>query len=326
MPTPKPADNVIVTGTIGSHSYGTATKDSDYDYMSVVIPPADVYLGLKNWGNSGTMEHGFDDPEKGFVEHKYYELKKFIGMCAGMNPNAIPLLWLDPQHYEKLSIEGNLLVTNRHLFNSKKAFNTFSGYAHGQLHKMGGIFNDHEEDERLLRGGYITFQAWAEKEIANERKLRDLKDTGVELSRMQYDQGYLAALLKLNAHAKEEAKRIKDGPVTGRMGAKRKEIREQYGYDTKFLFHAVRLMTMCVEFLTNPSEGLKVYRKGIDAEFLYSIRMGALSQEQGKALCDELLVKAKDAVKVSDLPDEPDTERIHNLTMDMMRMSMDRSR
>jgi hypothetical protein len=62
--------------------------------MSVVIPSEDVYLGLDNWGQAGTKDVSYDDPVKGFVEHKYYELKKFIGMCAGMNPNAIPLLGL----------------------------------------------------------------------------------------------------------------------------------------------------------------------------------------------------------------------------------------
>src|SRR3954466_15991549 len=99
-------DNIILTGTIGSHSYGTATPTSDYDYMSVVAAPADVYLGLDEWGVSGTIEEGYDDPEKGFVEHKYYELKKFIRMCIGFNPNVIPLLWLDPKHYTTMTAEG----------------------------------------------------------------------------------------------------------------------------------------------------------------------------------------------------------------------------
>jgi len=337
MARPDEKDRVILTGTIGSHSYGTATPTSDYDYMSVVIPPADVYLGLDNWGTAGTKDDVYDDAEKGLVEHRYFELKKFIGMCEGMNPNAVPLLWLRPEHYEAMTPEGAMLVQNRALFNSKKAYQTFSGYAHGQLQKMGGVFNDNEEPNKLLKQGHLLFQQYAEEQIKDQRSMRDGKGfvpqygpgcerCGVlseEHSKCLYNEGYLAAMIALNTHSKEEVKRIKDGPITGRMGAKRKELRAQYGFDTKFAFHTIRLMRMCVEFLTHPEEGLKVYRKGIDADFLYSIRTGALSQEDIKKLADELFAQAKEALVTSPLPDEPDHAAIHNLTMDMIRLSME---
>jgi len=326
MARPDQNDKVILTGTIGSHSYGTATPTSDYDYMSVVIPPPDVYLGLKNWGVSGTKEDGYDDPVKGFVEHKYYELKKFVGMCAGMNPNAVPLLWLEPEHYEVMSAEGAMLVQNRNVFNSKKAYHTFSGYAHGQLQKMGGVFNDAEEPNKILRAGHVKFQEWAEAEIEKQRNFRDGKwklASGFEDPPI-YDPEWLNALVALKTHSKEEIKRIKDGPITGRMGAKRKELRDKYGYDTKFAFHTIRLMRMCVEFLTRPEEGLKVFRKGPggDGDFLYSIREGKFSQEDVKKMADDLFAEAKEAVKTSPLPDEPDQEAINTLTMDLIKLSM----
>lgn len=321
MARPSEKDRVIMTGTIGSHSYGTATPTSDYDYMSVVVPSPDVYLGLQNWGSAGTVEDQYQDPVKGLVEHKYFELKKFVGMCAGMNPNAVPLLWLQPEHYEVLTPEGAMLVQNRALFNSKKAYHTFSGYAHGQLQKMGGVFNDNEEPNKLLKQGHLEFQGWVDQEIGRQRFIRDNPATA-HLEDTKYSEGYLNALIALKAHSKEEIKRIKDGPITGRMGAKRKELREQYGFDTKFAFHTIRLMRMCVEFLTKPEEGLKVFRKPIDGDFLYSIRVGKVSQEDIKKMADDLFAQAKEAVVSSPLPDEPDMAGIHNLTMDIIRLSM----
>jgi uncharacterized protein len=318
MARPNEKDTVILTGTIGSHSYGTATPTSDYDYMSVVIAEPAVYLGNANWGSAGTKDDVYEDPVKGLVEHRYFEVKKFIGMCAGMNPNATPLLWLDPMHYEVMTPAGQLLVKNRAIFNSKKAYHTFSGYAHGQLQKMGGVFNDNEEPNKLLKKGHERFQEWASQEIDRQRYLRDHPETA-HLEDTKYSEGYLNALIALRAHAKEECKRIKDGPITGRMGAKRKALREEYGYDTKFAFHTIRLMKMCVEFLTHPEEGIKVYRKGIDAEFLYSIRVGTFSQEDVKKMADDLFAEAKEAVKTSPLPEEPDTEAINDLTMDLVR-------
>jgi hypothetical protein len=328
MARPTEKDTIILTATIGSHSYGTATATSDMDLMSIVIPSADYYFGFQEWGVSGTKDLVSDN-----IEHRLYEIRKAIQMLSHFNPNIIPLLWLDPMHYEVMTPQGALLVKNRELFNSKKVYSTFSGYAHGQLQKMGGVFNDNEEPNKLLKTGHQRFQLWADEEIAFQRALRDIKDgkqpqgqapnvTKLVSEGHKYDEGYLNALIALRTHSKEECKRIKDGPITGRMGKKRKELREQYGYDTKFAFNTIRLMRMCVEFLNNPEQGLKVYRKGIDAEFLYSIRTGAFSQEEIKAMADELFEQAKDSLKGSSLPDEPNREAIHNLTMDLIRTTL----
>jgi uncharacterized protein (DUF1697 family) len=81
-------------------------------------------------------------------------------------------------------------------------------------------------------------------------------------------------------------------------------------------------MKMCVEFLTHPEEGVKVYRKPIDGDFLYSIREGAFKEEEIKTMADELFAEAKEALKSSPLPDNPDSEAIHNLTMDLIRSTL----
>ena len=318
------SDNIILTGTVGSHSYGTATPASDYDFMSVVIASPDVYLDLSSWGSAGTKKDQYQDPIKGDVEHQYFEIKKFMSMCEGMNPNAIPLLWLEPQHYEVMTPQGALLVKNRNLFNSKRAYHTFSGYAHGQLRAMGGVFNDAEEPNKLLKAGHEKFQRWADGMIDLMRRIRDGKEVLPEEAAeiYHYDEGWLNSLIALRTHSKEECKRIKDGPITGRMGKKRKELREKFGYDVKFAFHTIRLMKMCVEFLTHPEEGVKVYRKPIDGDFLYSIREGAFKEEEIKTMADELFAEAKEALKSSPLPDNPDSEAIHNLTMDLIRFTL----
>jgi hypothetical protein len=316
----------ILKACVGSHSYGTATPTSDFDYMSVVIPNEHCLFGLKQWGNAGTKEEEYQDHIKGFVEHKLFDFRKFISMCAGMNPNAIPLLWLDPMHYEIVTPEGQLLLKNRELFNSRKAYHTFSGYAHGQLQKMGGVFNDNEEPNKLLKEGHLRFQEWAEKNIQFQRANRDAENNGlISGKEYPYDEGYLNALIALRSHSKEECKRIKDGPITGRMGAKRKELRAKFGYDVKFAFHTIRLMKMCVEFLSHPEEGLKVYRKGIDADFLYSIREGKFSQEDIKTMADDLFAEAKEALKTSPLPEEPDADQINDLCVQIVNMSLDRN-
>jgi hypothetical protein len=103
MAKPGEKDTVVLTGTVGSHSYYTHKRLR----LSVVVASPEVYFGLANWGSAGTKEDVFDDPIKGLVEHKYF--------------NVVPLLWLDDQHYEVVTPAGQLLVRNRTLFNSKKS-------------------------------------------------------------------------------------------------------------------------------------------------------------------------------------------------------------
>lgn len=318
MPKPTSNDKIILTGIVGSHSYGTATSESDMDYMSVVIPETKYYLGLSNWGNSGTMKDVYEDSITGqLVEHQYYELKKFISMCSAMNPNAIPLLWLNHDLYTIMTPEGESLMKNRELFNSKKAYHTFSGFAHNQLQKMGGIFNDAEESNQFLKNGYQRVMDFLFSSIEYQRFLRAKLHTEFTSGEV-YDEGYLAALIAINTHCKEESKRIKDGPITGRMGAKRKELREKYGYDCKFAYHVIRQMKMCIEFLSNPQDGLKVMRKGIDSELLYSIRQGEFTQESIKKMADELFLEAKEIFKTTTLPDNPCMEEIEALTISLL--------
>lgn len=152
---------------MGSHSVGTAGPDSDTDLMQVVLAPMEHYLGLDLWGQQGTREHVTETPD-GRTELVQYELRKFLRLCAGFNPNVIPLLYLDK--WEQVDDVGIQLVWKRSLFNSKKAVYAFAGYAHGQLKKM----------------------------------------------------------------------QSPEAP-TGQLGAKRKALREKYGYDTKYAYHAVRL-------------------------------------------------------------------------------------
>jgi uncharacterized protein len=125
--------NPILLGRVGSRAYGTDMPESDSDYMGVCIAPADCYVGLKHWHNDGTKE--FKREADGF-DSVSYELKKFLNLCMNFNPNVIPLLWLRPEDYILLEPEGQVIIDNRKLFNSKRAYHTFLGYAKGQIHRM----------------------------------------------------------------------------------------------------------------------------------------------------------------------------------------------
>lgn len=129
--------NDILTAYRGSHSHGTFVPDSnptgidDIDLMSVCIPPKDYYFGLETFGSRDTEEI-----KDGPWDIVGYEIRKFVRLLMKGNPNVIGILYLNKEHYLKLSIAGKILIDNRHLFNSQAVYYSFLGYSNAQFHKM----------------------------------------------------------------------------------------------------------------------------------------------------------------------------------------------
>lgn len=154
----------ILIGYRGSITHGTYMPQNDpnsiddKDVMSIVIPPIDFYLGLKNWGSRGTKEIKQDE-----WDIVVYELKKYLSLVAKSNPNVLSLLWLDDGDYIFISDLGKMLIANRDMFITKQAYHSFIGYAHGQAHRMTHMaFEGYmgEKRKRLVKQyGYDTKNA-----------------------------------------------------------------------------------------------------------------------------------------------------------------------
>ncbi len=130
-------DDTILMGYRGSIAHGTYIPNTDpnsiddKDVMAVVVPPIGYYFGLKEWGSRGTKEIMQDE-----WDIVSYELRKYVGLLKKANPNVLGLLWLPENMYIRKTVYGRMLVDNRNLFATKRIYHSFSGYAHGQLHRM----------------------------------------------------------------------------------------------------------------------------------------------------------------------------------------------
>lgn len=114
-----------------------------------------------------------------------------------------------------------------------------------------------------------------------------------------------------------------DNPATGKMGEKRKKLRDMFGYDTKYMMHAIRLSRMIVEFFTSNGEELNVDRTTIDAPFLKEVRNGALLYDLGKRHIEDLLEQAKSVAEKSTLPENPDKDAIRDLARYILRKHLE---
>jgi predicted nucleotidyltransferase len=173
---------VILCGYRGSIAHGTyeeTVTHDDKDIMGIFIPPREVIFGLDN---IETVERMIDEKlsEKRTTvwDVVYYSLRKYLSLLLKQNPNILSLLWIEEKFYIKKTYFGELLVSNRDKLISRQCYQSFVGYAYGQLHRM-------------------------------------------------------------THHC-----------PTGQMGAKRKELVERFGYDTKNAGHLIRLLKMGLEALT----------------------------------------------------------------------------
>lgn len=125
--------HTILAGYVGSIAHGTyvPTKDGgidDKDIMGVCVPPKNYYLGMDTFEQCATWVDEYDIV--------IYEIKKYLRLMCKCNPNVMSLLWLQPNHYVKLTPLGRIIIESRTLFSTKNAYASFCGYAKSQLHRM----------------------------------------------------------------------------------------------------------------------------------------------------------------------------------------------
>ncbi len=147
----------ILTAYRGSIAHGMyvppkePTSIDDKDLMYVVVPEIDFYFGHSAGFGSNKIfpVNGTKEIKQNEWDIVAYEAKKFIGLLAQGNPNVLSMLWLDPQYYTHKTAAGNLLLENRSLFVGRHVYESFTGYAYSQLHKMThNAFQGHMGDKR----------------------------------------------------------------------------------------------------------------------------------------------------------------------------------
>ena len=127
-------DGTILLGWRGSIAHGTYIPSSDpdtiddKDIMGVRVSNMDCYTGLKKWEQLEKMYKSWDSV--------VYDVKKMFSLLLKCNPNVLSLLFLNETGYIIKTELGNLLLNNRDIFLSRKAYMSFSGYAKSQAHKM----------------------------------------------------------------------------------------------------------------------------------------------------------------------------------------------
>ena len=302
---PSQVDQLLPEGLIslcwrGSVAHGMYVPKSDpdsiddKDVMGVYIAPLEHYLGF---GREDVYEKW-----EGEWDCVFYELRKFIGLLLNCNPNVLSLLWLKPNGIIYENEFGARLRENRDLFVTRKAYHSFSGYAHAQFKKMISFNQEAQELMQRLEEELIAFGIDPESCDAGD-SLRTLDGASFV--------GATPEMMEVVKRYRGERRRYYSG---GYMGKKRRELVRRVGYDAKNAAHLIRLLRMGIEFLT---EGT-IYVEREDAPELLDIKRGAWPLDKVKAEAERLFQLSQEAYVRSTLPPEPDRARAERLCVEMI--------
>jgi len=302
---PDQVDRLLPEGLIslcwrGSVAHGMYVPKSDpdsiddKDVMGIYIGPLEHYLGF---GRDDVYEQW-----EGEWDCVFYELRKFIGLLLNCNPNVLSLLWLKPTGIIYESPLGQRMREHRDLFVTKKAYHSFSGYAHAQFKKM---ISFNQEAQALMQQ--------LEEQLASFGIDPESCDAGHSLRTLdgQPFVGATTEMMEVVKRYRGERRRYYSG---GYMGTKRRELVRRVGYDAKNAAHLIRLLRMGIEFLT---EGT-MHVERADAPELLSIKRGEWSLEKVKAEAERLFQLSQEAYVRSTLPPEPDRDRAECLCVEMI--------
>ena len=330
-------DNCIALFRVGSHLYGTSTKDSDTDIEGLFIEPPEYVIGRKKIlevncstkkGNVPGIKNTKDDEDL-----KYYTVNNFFGLAALGNPNKVEWFFIPEEHILfKNEKYLKMILDAKHLFLSRKIRHSFQGYAYQQKNKL---LTKKKRLEELR-----SFEKVLQENIKKGAKLIGDLDVYETISTKRYDpETEQVNILKnkrirggydyIKYHMTEEgsdAVKVDDKIYNWGMDiekiydhvskevakyGQRTQLLDEYGFDLKFCGHMFRLIEQGKELL----ETGKITFPVRNSEFIREIRAG-------KYDLDFLLEKAKgyeeqfDASEQnSPLPYSPDHAAIHDLQM-----------
>jgi len=328
----------------GSNLYGTNTSTSDIDERGVFIPDEKFFYGFLN------KVEQYEDKNNDIT---YFEIRKFMALAMDNNPNILELLFIPKDKWLDSSLDWIQIHINRHLFISKKAKYTFSGYAHSQFNRIklhrNWLMNppqkkpiredfglsSHKSD--LTKDQIGAFNILVSLKLETIKDFHPLKDqldemqetytfkdlckqfTKVDKDSLQtiipISDQFVEILQKENAYGQAERYYNQYQNWKKNRNPERAKLEEKFGYDLKHASHLIRLISECEELLTNG----EITFPRPDAKFLLEIRNGLYTYDELSILLESYDKKFNELYKKSSLPHSPDRIKIDELCRNIVK-------
>jgi predicted nucleotidyltransferase len=317
--------NICLLTLGGSYAYGTNVEDSDLDIRGICLNRPQDLIGIST---------GFQQYNDEQTDTVIYSMNKIFELLCKCNPNTIEILGNQPDKYFKLNDIGKLIIDNRELFLSKKAYYSFCRFAEDQLHRMKNALANNEEIDSEQKTQYLS-DSLNMSLLGFNQKYADMTDYGkmfvfpgkspknskdTEILLTANFEGY--PLADLACEVREMCTIINQYDSLNRRN-KKKTI----GKLNKHVEHLFRLFFEGLDILVEHE--IITYREK-EHDFLMELRNGKLQKPNGDftpeldEFLTELRVRLNSAYKTSTLPDEPDKVALNKLLMKINKMTLER--
>lgn len=307
--------HVILLGLAGSYSYGTNNENSDIDIRGVSLNSKSDLIGMT------IFEQYVDDN----TDTTIYSFNKMVKLLLSCNPNTIELLGLNPEHYLYLNSIGKELINNSKMFLSKRAVQSFGGYADAQLRRLQNAlardnYPQSEKEKHIfnsVKNAMYEFKCRYEKFDEGSLNIYIDKAVNPELdTEIFIDTDLKHYPLRDYKNIWNEMNNIvKDYDKIGKRNKKKDD-----NHLNKHAMHLIRLFMMAIDILEKGQ--INTYRVK-EHDLLLSIRNGGYQKEDGTfreefyELLEDYEKRLDYAAANTELQDEADMEQVMDFVMDV---------
>ena len=305
--------HVILLGLAGSYAYGTNIEGSDIDIRGITLNQKSDLIGLTQF------EQYVDDNTDTVI----YAFNKMVNLLLSCNPNTIELLGLSQDNYLYLNDIGKMLLDNKRLFLSKRAIQSFGGYADAQLRRLQNalardtfpqsekeqhIFNSVKNAMYSFNSSYKNFENGS-LEIFIDKSVNPELETKifVNANLNHYPLRDYVSMWNTMSNV------VKDYDKIGKRSKKKDDL-----HLNKHAMHLIRLFMMAIDILEKGE--INTYREK-EHDLLMDIRFGKYQTYEGTFsdsfydMMREYERRLHYAAEHTDLPAEPDFKRVQELVM-----------
>jgi predicted nucleotidyltransferase len=134
-------DSLQYVTVMGSHAYGCATPQSDYDYYGFAVPPRQ-YTYPHEWGyiqgfDSIPNFEKWDKKVPDAVDVDIFGIVRYLKLLSDGNPNIVESLFTSEDSIVHITKLGRRVRELRKIFLSKQSFYKTKKYAESQMKRLG---------------------------------------------------------------------------------------------------------------------------------------------------------------------------------------------
>ena len=252
-----------------------------------------------------------------------YAFNKIVPLLLSCNPNTIELLGLNPEHYLYLNDIGQMLLDNKKLFLSRRAIQSFGGYADAQLRRLQNalardtfpqsekelhIFNSVKNAMHNFNSSYKNFdngsmEIFIDKAVNPELETEIFVNANISHYPLRDYFGMWNTMANV----------VRDYEKIGKRNKKKDDL-----HLNKHAMHLIRLFMMALDILEKGE--INTYREK-EHDLLMDIRFGKYQKEDHTfrnefyELLSDFEKRLYYAAENTALPEEPDMSKVQELVM-----------